>query len=68
MRVFKVFRIRFLFLMIFSLLSNASFSKSLEKLAELRSPDGKLKVLFTSGPDGTICYSLMADGKLHTLD
>lgn len=64
MRVFKVFGTRFLFLIVFSLSVNASFSKSLGKLAELRSPDGRLNVLFTAGPDGAIYYSLVADGKL----
>jgi len=53
-----------LFLVIFSLLSNLTFSKGSGKLAELRSPDGKLKVLFASDPDGTMCYSLIADGKV----
>lgn len=64
MQPFKMFRKHFLFFMIFSLLASRSFSQSSGKLAELRSPDGKLKVMFTSGPDGAISYSLMADGQL----
>jgi len=64
MQPFKMFRSQFLFFLIFSLLASPSFSQSSGKLAELRSPDGKLKVLFTSGPDGTVFYSLIADGKL----
>ncbi|WP_051691910.1 glycoside hydrolase family 97 protein [Pedobacter borealis] len=65
MRILKVFVNPFLFLIItFSALSEASFANSLRKLADLRSPDGKLKVSFTSGTDGAIFYSLMADGKL----
>lgn len=41
-----------------------SFSKESAKSAELKSPDGKLKVLFTTGVDGVVCYSLTADGKI----
>nr|WP_199077785.1 glycoside hydrolase family 97 protein [Pedobacter sp. ASV19] len=64
MKIFKVIGKHFLFLLMFGLLSKTSFSKGFGKLAELRSPDGKLKVLFTSDPDGAMCYSLIADGKV----
>jgi len=64
MKIFKMLGNHFLFVTIFCLLSNVSFSKNSGKLAELRSPDGKLKVLFTSGSDGVVSYSLIADGKL----
>jgi len=67
MRNFKVFSNCFLFLVVFNLLSNASFAKSLGKLAELKSPDGKLKVLFTADADGAVRYSLIADGKILLL-
>ncbi|WP_316834196.1 glycoside hydrolase family 97 protein [Pedobacter nutrimenti] len=64
MQPFKMFRNHFLFFMIFSVLASPSFSQSLGKLGELSSPDGKLKVLFTSDPDGVVSYSLIADGRL----
>ncbi|SMC87317.1 glycoside hydrolase family 97 protein [Pedobacter nyackensis] len=64
MKTFKVIGKPFFFLMMFTLIANISFSKVPGKLAELKSPDGKLQVVFTSGSDGSMCYSLIADGKL----
>ncbi|MGZ3759660.1 MAG: glycoside hydrolase family 97 catalytic domain-containing protein [Mucilaginibacter sp.] len=64
MRTLKKFVNRFLFLAVFSLICNVSVSQSLEKLAELKSPDGKLAGLLSTDNEGCIRYSLIADGKL----